>query len=54
MKVTREELGQGLDDGHAGTGDHQKAWVESWPRGQISPARGLRRAALRGTLVSRG
>lgn len=28
-----EEPGQGLDDGHAGTGDQQKGWVESWPKG---------------------
>lgn len=52
--VTGEELGQGLDDGHAGTGDHQKGWVESLPWGQISPARGQCRAALRGTLVAHG
>ena len=26
-----EELGQGLDDWHAGTGDRQKGGLESWP-----------------------
>lgn len=49
-----DELGQGLDDGHSGTGDREKGWVESQPRSETFPARGLCRAALRGTLVARG
>lgn len=49
-----EEPGQGLDDGHAGTGDHQNGWMESLPKGQTSPASSLCRAALRGTLVACG
>lgn len=50
----REELGQGHDDGCAGTGDHHKGLVESRLRGQSSPARGLCKAAPGGTLVARG
>lgn len=39
--VTREEPRQGVDDGHAGTGDHQ----EGRPREPSSSARVLSRAA---------
>ena len=48
-----EELGQGLDDGHAGTGDQQEG-VGGKLAGLLPQRASLRRAALRGILHAGG